>query len=101
MGSSSVFRQAEHALAEDVLEDLRGAGTDAARPREQLVELPLALVGCPAAPGDLRVGPDHLGSRQRQLLVQVAPEELGGRALGARCAAPQDLGEAAIAVELQ
>src|SRR5439155_21694605 len=101
MGPSSVFRQAEHALAEDVLENLRRAGTDAARAREQLVELPLALVGRPRPARDLRVRPDHLRGRQRQLLVEMAPEEFGRRALRSRRAAFQDLGEAAVAVELQ
>src|SRR5262249_56976162 len=46
----SVLRQAEHALGQDVPQDLRRAGTDAAPAREQLVELPLALVGRPVRP---------------------------------------------------
>src|SRR5919108_5953602 len=99
---ASVLWQAEHALAQDVLEDLGGAGADAAGAREQLVELPLPVVGRPRrALADLRVGPDDLGGGARQLLVELAPEELRGRALGAGLAAAQNLGEAAIRVHLQ
>src|SRR5512143_2333363 len=104
MGSSpwdSVLGQAEHALAQDVAQDLGGAGADAAAAREQAVELPLALVGrVRAARLDLRVGSDDLGGQLGQLLVEQAPEELGGGALRPRRAAAQDLGEAAVAVEL-
>src|SRR6266566_8545600 len=100
--TSSVLRQAEHTLGEDVAENLGGAGTDAASPRQELVELPLAVVGRPLrAVGDLRVRADHLGRDVRQLLVELTPEELRGRALGPRRAAAQDLGEAPVAVELE
>src|SRR5919204_5088217 len=98
----SILRQAEHALAEDVLEDLGGARADAARAREQLVEFPLPVVGRPRrALGDLRVGADDLGGRERELLVELAPEELGRRALGPGLTAAQDFGEAAIGAHLQ
>jgi hypothetical protein len=40
----SVLRQAEHALGQDVAEDLGRSGPDAARLREQLVERPLPAV---------------------------------------------------------
>src|SRR5688572_19305466 len=97
----SVLRQAQDALAQDVAEDLGGAGADTAAAREQLVELPLPVVGRPLrAVRDLRIRPDHLGGGERQLLVELAPEELGGRAFGARLPAAQDLRQAAIAVEL-
>src|SRR5262245_50735902 len=100
--SLSVFRQAQHALAEDVAEDLGGARPDSAPPREQTVELPLALVRRPlAAARDLRVRADHLGGHFGQLLVHLAPEQLRGRALRARRLALEDLGEAAVAVELE
>src|SRR6266705_1292319 len=88
-----VFGQAEHALGEDVAEDLRGAGADTARPREQLVELPLAPVRRPRrAVRDLRVRADYFGGDVRQLLVDLAPEELRGGALGPRRAAAQAIG---------
>src|SRR4030095_7335946 len=83
------------------LEDLGGAGADATATREQLVELPLPLVGRPRALRDLRVRPDHLGGGTPHLLVEPAPEQLGGRALGAGRAPLEDLGEAAVAVQLQ
>src|SRR5512145_381742 len=99
---SSVLGQAQHALAQDVAEDLGGAGADTAAAGEQLVEHPLAIVGRPRrALGDLRVRADDLRGRQRQLLVELAPEQLGRRALRAWLAAAQDPGQAAIAVELQ
>src|SRR5207247_623716 len=86
--SSSVLREAEHALAQDVLEDLGRSGADAARAGEQFVELPLPVVGRPlGALRDLGVRPDDLGGRERQVRVELAPEELGGRALGAGLAA--------------
>src|SRR5262245_34364653 len=54
-----VFRQPEHALAQDVAQDLRGAGADAAAAGEEAIELPLPLVRGPgAARGDLRVRSD-------------------------------------------
>src|SRR6266498_901838 len=98
----SVLGQAEDALAQDIAEDLRGAGANTAAAREQRVELPLALVGRQGARcRDLRVGPDHLRGYIRQVLVHLAPEELGRRAFRPRRFAAQDLGEAAVAVELQ
>src|ERR1043166_5772887 len=101
-GAGSVLREAEHALAQDVAQDLGGARADAAAAREQAVELPFPLVRrVRGAGGELRVGADDLGGELGQLLVELAPEELGGRALRSRRAAAQDLGEAAVAVELQ
>src|SRR5204862_2287331 len=99
-GLASVLRQAQHALGEDVAEDLRRPGADAAGSREELVELPLALVGRPwGAVRDLRVRADHLRRDLRELLVQPAPEELRRRALGAGLATLQDAREAPVAVE--
>src|SRR5438034_6747293 len=95
-----VLGEAEQALGEDVTEDLRGPGADAARSREELVELPLALVRRPrGAVRDLRIRADHLGGDLREVPVHLAPEELGGRALGPGRAAAQDVREASIAVE--
>src|SRR5467141_1339301 len=92
--------QPEDALGEDVAEDLRGTGADATGPCQELVEFPLTVVRRPArAVGDLRVRTDDLGPDERQLLVELAPEELRGRALGPGRAAAQDLGEAPVAVE--
>src|SRR5919201_6361727 len=93
----SILRQAEHALAHDVLEDLGRARANAARAREQLVEFPLPVIGRPRrALGDLGIRTNDLGGRKRQLLVELAPEQLGRRALGAGLTAAQDFGQAAI-----
>src|SRR4029453_4546223 len=55
----SVLGQAEYALAEDIAENLRGAGADTAAPGEENVEFPLAVVGREGARGgDLRVQAD-------------------------------------------
>src|SRR4249920_2485757 len=92
---ASILGEPEHALTQDVLENLGGAGADAAAAGQQLIELPLAVVGRPLRPfRDLRIGPDHLGGGERELLVELAPEQLGGGTLGARLSAAQDLGEA-------
>src|SRR5262249_59044383 len=85
-----------------VAEDPGGSRPDSARAREELVEFPLTAVRRPLRPaGDLRVRTDHLGGDVRQLLIDLAPEELRRGALGPGRAAPQNLGEAAIAVELE
>src|SRR3990172_578085 len=98
----SVLGKSEHPLAQDVAEDLRRAGADAAAAGDQRVELPLAVVrGERARRGDLRVGRDDWGGDVGQLLVHLAPEELGGRALGPRVRALEDPGETAVAVELE
>src|SRR5215467_8229220 len=97
-----VLRQAEHALGEDVAKNLGGPGADPAAAGQQLVELPLAVVRRPrGAVGDLRVRSDDLRGDVRQLLIELAPEELRGRALGPGRAAAQDLREAPVAVELE
>src|SRR5512138_2820459 len=101
MGIALILRQPEDALGEDVAEDLGGPGPDAASTRQELVELPLAVVGRPGRTmGDLRVEADGLGGDVRQLLIELTPEELRGRALGPGRAAAQDPREAPIAVEL-
>src|SRR3970282_3037194 len=98
----SVLGKSEHPLAQDGAEELRRAGADPAAAGDQRVELPLAVVrGERARRGDLRVGPDDLGGDVGQLLVHLAPEELGGRALGPRVRALEDPGETAVAVELE
>src|SRR5262245_13970946 len=98
----SVLGQPEYALAQDVAQNFRRPGPDAAGPGQQLVELPLTLVGRPLrAVGDLRVGTDDLGGDLGQLLIDLAPEQLRGRALGAGSAATQDVGEAPVTVEGQ
>src|SRR2546429_9584828 len=53
------------------------------------------------AGGDLRVRTDHLSGGLRQVLVHLAPEELGGRALWPGCAPAQDVRQAPVAVELE
>src|SRR5712692_8233287 len=79
--ASSVLGEAEDALAQNVAQDLRGAGADAAPAGEKGVELPLPVVGREGARlGDLRVRADRLARHVGQLLVDLAPEELGGRA---------------------
>src|SRR5258705_1016572 len=83
--TSSVLRQAEHTLGEDVAENLGGAGTDAASPRQELVKFPLAVVGRPLrAVGHLRVRADHLGRDVRPLLVELSPMQLPSCALRTR-----------------
>src|SRR5262245_30258943 len=73
----SVFRQPEYALAEDVSQDFRCAGADAARHRERRVELPLPLVGRPIGAGrELGIRAQDLRRDLRQFLVELAPEEL-------------------------
>src|SRR5260370_25107491 len=97
---ASVLRQAEHALGEDVAEALGGAGADAARAGEELVELPLALAGRPGRTvGDLGVRADHRGRALGEVLVPLAPEELRRRALGPGRAAAQDLRQGPVTVE--
>src|SRR5262249_22068928 len=100
--SCSVLRESEHALAEDVAEDFRGAGADTASARQQLVKLPLSLVGRPRRTGsDLRVWAQDLSGHQGQLLIYLAPVELGRRTLRTGGATRQKLGEARVAMELQ
>src|SRR5438132_2796037 len=97
-----VLGQPENTLGEDIAQDLGRAGADSAAARQELVEFPLAVVRRPGrAVGDLRVRADDLGRDVRQLLVELAPEELRGRAFGPGRAAAQDLREAAVAVELE
>src|SRR5262245_46439453 len=96
----SVLGQPEYALPQDVAQNCRCARPAATGPRQQPVDLPLALVGRPfRAVGDLGVGTDDLGGDLGQLLIDLAPEQFRGGALGAGSAAPQDVGEAPVAVE--
>src|SRR3712207_7082379 len=68
-------RQAEHALGEDVLQDLRGAALDrVAAGAQQLV--------APRRAGGERLGAHDVGRQLRQLLVRVRPQPLRQRALG-------------------
>src|SRR3972149_3662985 len=97
-----VFREAEHALAENIAQDLRGARAGPAAPGQGRVEGPLPLVGGPGARRlHLGVRADHLRRHLGQILVHLAPEELGGGALGPGHDALQDSRETPVAVELQ
>src|SRR5712692_2785623 len=99
---TSVLGQAEDALTQNIAEYLRGARANAAAPREKRVELPLAVVGRERARRrDLGVRSDDLRGHVGQVLVHLAPEELRRRPFRPRRLAAQDLGEAAVAVELE
>src|SRR6185436_4375145 len=74
------LRQAEHALGDDVLEDLRGAALDRVGARAEQ----------PVGPGVVPLGrvlPEDFRSQLGERLVDLAPLPLRQRALGARHAA--------------
>src|SRR5215204_3620865 len=88
------LRQAEHALGDDVLEDLGGAALDRVRARAQ------EAVGPGRVPGHAVLAEDvhrQLGER----LVDLAPLPLRQRALGTGNAALHDLREPAPGVQAQ
>src|SRR3954471_19458324 len=88
------LRQAEHALGDDVLEDLGGAALDRVRARaEQPVGPRVVPLGGVLA--------EDVGGQLGQRLVDLAPLPLRQRALRARHAALHDLGEPPPRVEPQ
>src|SRR5215469_5360786 len=96
------LRQPQHALAQDVAEHLRGPGANAAGLGEELVVGPVAVGGRAGRPfQELTVEAQEPAPRLRQLLVELAPEELRGRPLRPRLAPAQDLGQAPVGVELE
>src|SRR5215210_127434 len=88
------LRQAEHALGDDVLEDLGGAALNRVRERAQQAVGPGRITGRAVLAEDVH---GQLGER----LVDLAPLPLRQRALGARHAALHDVGEPAPGVQAQ
>src|SRR3990172_3900719 len=78
MVRSSVLRQPQDALPQNVFQDLGGAGSDRAGPRQQAVVRPLPLVRGPGALRDLDGRSQDLRRQLGQLLIHLAPGELGG-----------------------
>src|SRR5262249_50725598 len=74
--------EAEHALGDDVPEDLARPGLDRVAARAQLLVLPVAVC-ISAAVRELRVRAEDLERQLRQPLVVLRPHELRGRALRA------------------
>src|SRR5262249_43391529 len=73
-------REPEHALGDDVAEDLARAGLDRVSARAELLVLPGPL-GVAAAVGQLRARAEDLEGQLRQPLVRLRPHELRRRAL--------------------
>src|SRR5438067_11622251 len=73
---SAAFREAEHALGDDVAEDLRRAGLDRVPPAAELLIVPPAVVENPFRA-------EQLAPELRQPLVLLGPAQLDRRALGA------------------
>src|SRR4051794_22769140 len=91
---SPELRQAEHALGDDVLEDLRRAALDRVGARAQH----------PVGPGRVPVGAlltEDVDGQLGQRLVDLAPLPLRQRALRARHPVLHDRGEAAPGVQAQ
>src|SRR3954451_13656474 len=87
--SSARSRQAEHALVDDVLEDLGGAALDRVAAGAQ------QLVG-PEPSRDERRRPEQGGGALHELLVVLRPHPLGQRALRPRLAVRLDRGQPAV-----
>src|SRR3954471_22352201 len=87
--SSARSRQAEHALGDDVLEDLRGAALDRVAAGAQ------QLVG-PARAAGQGLRAEQVGSQLRELLVALRPHPLDQRALRARLAVLLDRRQPAV-----
>src|SRR5215204_3167696 len=88
------LRQAEHALGDDVLEDLGGAALDRVRAGAQ------ETVGPGRVPGRAVLAED-VDRQLRERLVDLAPLPLRQRPLGTRHAALHDLGQPAPRVQPQ
>src|SRR4051812_20679588 len=71
---SAAFREAEHALGDDVAEDLRRAGLDRVAPAAELLVMPPAVVEDPFRA-------EQLAPELRQALVLLRPAQLDRRAL--------------------
>src|SRR5438045_3240586 len=94
--SPLALRQAEHALADDVLLNLRGASFDRVRARAEERVLPAPAVQRPlGALHELGVRPLDLHRELLQLLVRLDPPHLAGGSLGARDLALEQLGDGA------
>src|SRR6476646_7601705 len=93
-------RQAEHALGDDVLEDVRGPALDRVGAGAQEAVLPGAVVDrVGGAARERRVGALDLQCQLGQALVDVGPLPLAQRALRPGDARLHRLGQAAIGVE--
>src|SRR5918995_3110758 len=94
MPPSASLRQAEHALGDDVLEDLGGAALDRVTAgAQQLV--------APGAAGLEGLRADDVGRKLRELLVRVRPDPLEQRALGTGLAVLLDRRQAAVSGQPQ
>src|SRR3972149_1966866 len=90
------FRQAEHALANDVLHDLGGAALDGVGERAEEAVLPQPALDRPFAPPcQLRVGPLDLHGQLLEPLVALHPHHLPRGGLGARQLPFEGLGDRA------
>src|SRR5205823_7277948 len=73
---SAAARKPEHALGDDVAQDLRRPRLDRVAAGAELLELPVAV-----APGELLVA-EELERELRQALVRLRPDEFRRRAFG-------------------
>src|SRR3990172_12711682 len=90
------FREAEDALANDVLLDLGGAALDRIGERAEEAVMPHPALDRPfAPPGQLRVGPLDLHGQLLEPLVALHPHHLPRGGLGARQLPLEELGDGA------
>src|ERR1035437_4679991 len=86
---SASLREAEHALGDDVAEDLRRARFDRVAAAAELLVVPPAVV-------EDALGAEQLASELREALVLLRPAQLDRRPLGAGDAGPLVRAERAV-----